>query len=69
MPTPDSIREMANDVAAEIEAQYGEDAPVRAALVVSYEVDFATDRTTKRVLPDDMEASDLAELASLLTAT
>ena len=32
-PTPDSIRHMANEVASEIEAQYGRDVSVRGALV------------------------------------
>jgi hypothetical protein len=66
-PNPESIRQMANDIASEIEAQYGTEVPVRGALVVSYELDFATDRIAKRVLPAEMEASDLAELASELT--
>ena len=63
---PDSIRQMANDVASEIEAQYGMDAPVRAALVVSYGLDFAKDETVKRVIPTEMDANEIDELASAL---
>ena len=66
-PNPGSIRHMANEVASEIEAQYEMDVPVRGALVVSYELDFGKDETVKRVLPTDMEASDLTELASAPT--
>lgn len=65
-PTPDSIRQMANAVASEIEAEYGKDVPVRAALIVSYE-DLATDDFIKRVLPADIRASYVAELADMLT--
>jgi hypothetical protein len=64
---PDSIRHLANEVASEIEAQYGAEAQVRAALVVSVELDFAREETVKRVIPAEMQASELAELASLLT--
>jgi hypothetical protein len=63
----ESIRHLANEVASEIEAEYGTDVPVRAAIVVSYDLDFAKDRTVKRVLPADMPASELAELATSLT--
>ena len=65
-PTPDSIRHLANAVASEIEAQYGKDVPVRAALD-RVDEDLATDVIVKRVLPADMGASYLAGLASMLT--
>ncbi|HET9119791.1 MAG TPA: hypothetical protein VFN72_04605 [Solirubrobacterales bacterium] len=65
--TPNSIREIANELASQVEAQFGKDAPVRATLVVSVELDLAGEGFLKRVLPPEMRDNELADFARALT--